>query len=139
MRAKIITILFFALPMLLCAQGPKPIPTKNISVNGVVFKMVKVESGSFQMGATTEQGSTAKSDEKPAHMVTLKSYYIAETPVTQELWQSIMVRNSVFPPRPNGSSPPVEAISQKAINMPVAPTPTKWRGIPRYLPWNCRL
>ena len=108
MRAKIITILFFALPMLLFAQAPKPIPTKNISVNGVVFKMVKVESGSFQMGATTEQGSTAKSDEKPAHMVTLKSYYIAETPVTQELWQSIMDKN---PSHTKGSSRPVESVS----------------------------
>ena len=52
-------------------------------VNGVEFKMVKVEGGTFTMGATPEQGSDADSDEYPAHQVTLSTYSIGETEVTQ--------------------------------------------------------
>ena len=45
------------------------------------------------MGATSEQGSDAYSDEKPVHQVTLSDYYIGETEVTQELWQAVMGSN----------------------------------------------
>lgn len=70
-------------------------PTKGsiITVNGVAFNMVKVSGGTFQMGATSEQGSYAESDEKPVHQVTLSDYYIGETEVTQELWQAVMGSN----------------------------------------------
>ena len=70
-------------------------PTKGsiITVNGVAFNMVKVSGGTFQMGATSEQGSDAESDEKPVHQVTLSDYYIGETEVTQELWQAVMGSN----------------------------------------------
>lgn len=37
-----------------------------------------------------EQGSDASDDEKPAHQVTLSTYSIGETEVTQELWQAVM-------------------------------------------------
>ncbi|MCQ2278761.1 MAG: SUMF1/EgtB/PvdO family nonheme iron enzyme, partial [Bacteroidales bacterium] len=56
---------------------------QTFSVNGVNFKMVKVEGGTFTMGATEEQGSEAYSDEKPTHSVTLSNYFIGETEVTQ--------------------------------------------------------
>ena len=62
-------------------------------VNGVAFKMVKVAGGTFQMGATSEQGSDAFDWEKPAHSVTLFDYYIGQTEVTQELWQAVMGSN----------------------------------------------
>jgi len=66
-------------------------------VNGVEFKMIYVEGGRFEMGATTEQGGDACGDEKPAHWVELDDYYIGETVVTQELWQAVMGNNpSVF-------------------------------------------
>ena len=52
--------------------------------------MVKVAGGTFTMGATEEQGNDAKNDEKPAHEVTLSSYMIGETEVTQELWEAVM-------------------------------------------------
>ena len=42
------------------------------------------------MGATSEQESDAYDNEEPAHQVTLSSYYIGETEVTQELWQAVM-------------------------------------------------
>lgn len=66
------------------------------SVNGVSFAMVAVEGGTFTMGATSEQGSDAYDDEKPAHQVTLSDYYIGETEVTQELWQAVMGSNPSY-------------------------------------------
>ena len=54
-------------------------------VNGVSFEMVRVEGGTFRMGATSEQEDDADSDEKPVHSVTLSSYYIGKTEVTQAL------------------------------------------------------
>lgn len=81
---------------------------QTITVNGVSFTMVAVEGGTFQMGATSEQGSDAYSDEKPVHSVTLSDYYIGETEVTQELWQAVMGNNpSTF----SGSQRPVETVS----------------------------
>ena len=67
--------------------------TITISVNGVDFGMVKVSGGTFQMGATSEQGSDANSIELPVHQVTLSDYYIGITEVTQELWQAVMGTN----------------------------------------------
>ena len=69
---------------------------ETFMVNGVAFKMVKVAGGTFQMGATSEQGSDADSDEKPVHSVTLPDYYIGQTEVTQELWQAVMGSNPSY-------------------------------------------
>lgn len=64
------------------------------TVNGVSFTMVRVEGGTFMMGATAEQGSDVDGDEKPAHKVTLTNdYYIGQTEVTQALWQAVMGNN----------------------------------------------
>ena len=52
--------------------------------------MVYVQGGTFTMGATKEQRSEAKYDEKPAHSVTLSSFYICKYEVTQELWETVM-------------------------------------------------
>ena len=68
----------------------KASPEWTFTVNGVSFKMVKVVGGAFQMGATSEQGSDARDDEKPVHRVTLSNYYIGETEVTQALWYAVM-------------------------------------------------
>ena len=74
------------------------------NVKGVSFKMIKVEGGTFMMGATSEQGKDAFKDEKPAHSVTLSDYYIGETEVTQELWEAVMGSTpssySGYPQRP---------------------------------------
>ncbi|MDD6832779.1 MAG: formylglycine-generating enzyme family protein, partial [bacterium] len=63
---------------------------QTFSVNGVSFDMIAVEGGTFTMGATEEQGSDAKNNEKPTHQVTLSSYSIGKTEVTQALWQAVM-------------------------------------------------
>ena len=81
---------------------------ETFTVNGVSFTMIKVEGGTFRMGATSEQGSDVDSDEKPVHSVTLSDYYIGETEVTQELWEAVMGSNpSYF----KGSQNPVEKVS----------------------------
>jgi formylglycine-generating enzyme required for sulfatase activity len=70
--------------------------TNTIKANGVNYKMVKVDGGTFTMGATSEQGSDAFDDEKPAHSVTLSSYYIGQTEVTQALWKAVMGSNPSY-------------------------------------------
>ena len=86
----------------------KPRADETITVNGVSFKMIGVQGGTFTMGATSEQGSEANDDEKPAHQVTLSSYSIGETEVTQELWQAVMGDN---PSEFKGARRPVETVS----------------------------
>ena len=81
---------------------------KVITVDNVSFTMILVDGGTFTMGATSEQGSDAADDEKPAHQVTLSSYYIGETEVTQELWQAVMGNN---PSKYKRDSRPVEQVS----------------------------
>ena len=79
-----------------------------LSVGGVSYTMVYVQGGTFTMGATSEQGSDAESVENPTHSVTLSSYYMGETEVTQDLWQAVMGSNpSYF----KGSNLPVEQVS----------------------------
>ncbi len=82
--------------------------TTTFTVNGVTFEMVAVNGGTFTMGATSEQGSDAGSDEFPTHSVTLSDYYMGKFEVTQELWKAVMGSNpSYF----NGSNLPVERVS----------------------------
>ena len=83
-------------------------PTFNVNVNGVSFDMIAVEGGTFTMGATEEQVSDASSDEKPAHKVTLSSYYIGKTEVTQALWEAVMGSN---PSSSRGANFPVDMVS----------------------------
>ena len=66
------------------------------TVNGVTFNMVEVEGDSFTMGATAEQGSDAGENEFPTHQVTLSSYSIGQTEVTQELWVAVMGSNPSY-------------------------------------------
>ena len=81
---------------------------KTFTVKGVTFTMVAVEGGTFMMGATSEQVSDADSDEKPVHQVTLSSYYIGQTEVTQALWEAVMGNN---PSISEGDNKPVEEVS----------------------------
>ncbi len=80
----------------------------TFTVNGVQFTMVAVEGGTFTMGATSEQGSDARDNEKPAHKVTLSDYYIGQTEVTQALWEAVMGSN---PSYRRGDNLPVEQVS----------------------------
>lgn len=88
---------------------PKPRTTQppsasslTFTANDVSFKMIRVEGGTFMMG------SEADGPEKPIHSVTLSSYYIGETEVTQALWQAVMGSN---PSDFKGDNRPVEQVS----------------------------
>ena len=76
---------------------------------GKLFKdMVKVDGGTFTMGATPEQESDAFGNEYPTHRVTLDSYYIGKYEVTQEQWMVVMGNN---PSSSKGTNKPVEWVS----------------------------
>ena len=79
----------------------------TFEANGVSFTMIPVEGGTFTMGATSEM-TEPFDDEKPTHQVTLSSYYIGETEVTQALWKAVMGSN---PSHFKGDNLPVEKVS----------------------------
>ena len=89
-------------------------PDGNIMVNGVSFKMIEVEGGTFNMGAQnadpngTNYNEAAGPEEAPVHSVTLSTYYIGETEVTQALWTAVMGNN---PSYYKGDNLPVEMVS----------------------------
>ena len=78
------------------ASAVAGVETKDFTVNGVTFKMVKVEGGTYTMGATPEQGTEAQMNEKPAHEVTVGDFWIGQTEVTQELWQAVTDYNPSY-------------------------------------------
>ena len=84
------------------------ISSQSFTVNGVSFDMMYVKGGTFTMGATSEQGSEADSDEKPTHSVTLSSFYICKYEVTQAVWEAVMGSN---PSYRKGANLPVESVS----------------------------
>ena len=91
---------------------------QTFTVNGVSFTMKRVQGGTFWMGAqsTNPNGqnydSEAYSDESPVHSVTVSTFYMGETEVTQALWQAVMGSNpSYF----SGTNKPVEQVSWNMI------------------------
>lgn len=94
------------------------ISSQYFNVNGVPFEMMKVEGGTFTMGATPEMidkntlnksiPESSYDREKPAHKVTLSTFYIGKTEVTQYLWTSVMGYNHS---KNKGELKPVENVS----------------------------
>ena len=88
------------------------IPVKN----GISIDMVRVEAGTFTMGATPEMENSYNNEmensynnEKPTHQVTLTNdYYIGKYEVTQTLWKAVMGKN---PSKFKGDNLPVEYVS----------------------------
>ncbi len=72
---------------------PKDNEGRTFTVNGVSFRMARVDGGTFNMGCTVEQDADADAHEAPVHAVTLSTYLIGQTEVTQELWQAVMGDN----------------------------------------------
>lgn len=93
--------------LMLCASTLAWAQTETFNVKGATFKMIKVEGGEFQMGATAEQDFPYH-DERPEHTVTLSSYSIGETEVTQDLWYAVMGEN---PAKHVGPNFPIENVS----------------------------
>ena len=90
----------------------------TFTVNGVSFTMKAVEGGTFWMGAqsTDPDGRNydpeANSGESPVHSVTLSTFFMGETQVTQELWQAVMGNNPSFF---SGADFPVERMNWNDI------------------------
>lgn len=61
----------------------------TFTINGVSFTMIQVEGGTFMRGYASS----------PVHKVTLSSYYIGETEVTNELWRAVMVKGGFCDPK----------------------------------------
>ena len=78
---------------------------KTIPVSAdLVIELVFVEGGTFIMG----DNESKFSEEKPAHKVTLPSFFIGKYTVTQDIWQNIMGENPSFF---KGEKRPVENVS----------------------------
>ena len=79
---------------------------KIVDINqyyGLNLKMIYVEGGTFAMGTTS-----GDDDERPVHNVTLDSYYIGESEITQAQWRAIMGYN---PSKYTGDNRPVESVT----------------------------
>ena len=77
-------------------------------IQNLINNMVRIEGGTFMMGATLEQGGDTDIDEKPVHQVTLSTFSIGRYEVTQEEWEAVMGSSpSVF----KGAKKPVEKVS----------------------------
>ena len=77
-------------------------PIREFNVNGVAFRMIRVDGGTFLMGATKKEAEMMEDTiipnskhAKPVHNVSLDTYMIGETQVTLELWKAVMGENSV--------------------------------------------
>ncbi len=80
-------------------------------VEKTLFNMVFIPGGTFEMGCGSWT-SRCNNDEKPVHTVTVSSFYMSSTEVTQKLWVSIMGTNpSYF----KGEDLPVESVSWNNI------------------------
>jgi formylglycine-generating enzyme required for sulfatase activity len=82
---------------------------QEFTVGGVTFKMVPVFGGTFTMGFTGETPDIDDEGALPAHQVTLSSYSIGETEVTQALWVAVMGSNPSY--YTGDTSRPVEKVS----------------------------
>lgn len=107
--------ILFVLCCVLALQSCNKDNTKNETINGfdinwtsdlgkkekdavrdMISNMVKVETGTFYMGAQSDSveyinyDENATSWEAPVHEVTVSEYYINKYEVTQLLWESIM-------------------------------------------------
>jgi formylglycine-generating enzyme required for sulfatase activity/uncharacterized caspase-like protein len=82
--------------------------------NGVLLEMVKIRSGTFQMGSPKGQGSD---NEKPQHSVTVPAFLMGKYPVTQAQWRSVVALPQIkisLNPDPayfKGDKRPVEQVS----------------------------
>ncbi|MBQ0115089.1 MAG: formylglycine-generating enzyme family protein [Bacteroidales bacterium] len=131
---KKLLVSIFAIVATVAAAQAKPVMT--FDVKGVKFNMIKVEHGTFTMGATPEM-KNVDSYESFSHQVTLsRDYYIGETEVTQALWKAVMGTN---PSRFKANNLPVENLDwndcQKFVEKLSSLTGKKFR-LPTEAEWE---
>ena len=79
-----------------------------LDIEGIKQTFRLVPAGEFMMGSNSED-----KDEAPSHKVKLSSFFIADSEVTQELWEKIMLNN---PSKFKGKTHPVEHVSWNNCN-----------------------
>ena len=81
-------------------------PPKKVAAPLPGMEFVLIPGGSFMMGSNED--SEDSNDEKPVHKVTLKSFRMQTTEVTQAQWKAVMENN---PSKIIGDSLPVHCVS----------------------------
>ena len=87
--------------------------------DGVELTMVQIPAGSFQMGSPEDEDEEPERLERegPQHQVTLPSFFMAQTPITQAQWSAVaswrpVGRDLKVKPAPfEGLNRPVEQVS----------------------------
>jgi formylglycine-generating enzyme required for sulfatase activity len=84
--------------------------------NAVELAMVSIPGGKFTMGALQEEPES-REDERPRHIVTVKSFFMGRYPITQAQWRAIASLPKIKhyldpdPSRFKGNNRPVERVS----------------------------
>jgi formylglycine-generating enzyme required for sulfatase activity len=71
------------------SKGVSKVP-QTIQYKATILEMLEVEGGTFTMGDTWNDGNP---DEKPTQTVTISSFRLAKTEVTQKQWTTVMGTN----------------------------------------------
>jgi formylglycine-generating enzyme required for sulfatase activity len=74
--------------------------------DGIALEMIQIPAGIFKMGSLPHQGNP---DERPQHLVTIRSFMMGRFLVTQGQWEAVM--GKLPPCRFRGDQLPVERIS----------------------------
>ncbi len=86
----------------------KASPARQRAVAQLVKNMVYVQGGTFTMGRTSSKAYWNDEGDKPAHQVTVSSFYMCKYEVTQQLWKTFMGTN---PSWTKADNMPVEWVS----------------------------
>ena len=88
-------------------EGSRAGESKTLTLKGVKYTFRWCPSGSFQMGSPKNEKD--RENDEQQHRVTLnRGFWMLETEVTQEMWESVMGDN---PSRFKGANLPVESVS----------------------------
>ena len=102
-----------------CSMERRPLQVEGYREElgeGVEITMVKIPAGSFLMGSPTDEPERLEYED-PQHEVTLGSFFMAQTPITQAQWRAVAGWQKVerdLKPDPsqfNGANRPVEQVS----------------------------
>lgn len=85
------------------AATPAKPQYRDFTVNGVTFRMILVQGGTYYRGAQSTDPDapgyvkeTVMGSEKPVYSVNITDFYMAETECTQQLWKALYPTYSYF-------------------------------------------
>ena len=83
-------------------------PDGTFTLDGISYEMVRIPGGQFKMGSEKKVKTGGFNYAQPAHTVTLRTFQIGKTEVSQALWVAVMGSN---PSVNQGPDLPVENVS----------------------------